>query len=106
VIDEQTVTEQWGPTRHRITERVEKSVKLNDAPNITADGGPCTPVSITFLFLREDGGPWRSQITIYADTRGRLVRKFFGPDKVYVPPPWLTELIARATPDLLERTAP
>jgi hypothetical protein len=93
------ITEQWKPTKHQITERVEKSVALTGAPAIIADGGPCTPVSIRFLFVRFDGGSWSSQIMIYADKPGSLVRKFFRPAAVYQPPAWLTDLIARATPE-------
>jgi hypothetical protein len=36
---------------------------------------------------------------IYADKPGSLVRKFFRPAAVYQPPAWLTDLIARATPE-------
>ena len=31
--------------------------------------------------------------------RGHLVRRFFRPDAVDLPPQWLTDLIARATPE-------
>jgi len=96
---ETTIVEQWKPTDRQISERVEKSVDLVGAPTVTADGAPCTPVSIRFLFLRTNGGPWRSQITIYADKPGSLVRKFFRPAAVHQPPQWLTDLIARATPE-------
>jgi hypothetical protein len=96
---EMTITEQWKPTKHEITERVEKSVRLVGAPTITVDGGPCTPVSITFRFFRINGGRWQPQITIYADRPGYLVRKFFSPHAVYQPPQWLTDLIAREAPE-------
>src|SRR2546430_10540783 len=94
-----TITEQWEPMRHRVTERVVKSVRLIGAPTITVAGGPCTPVSIRFEFLRMNSGPWRSQITIYADRPGSLIRKLFSPDKVYMPPQWLTGLCAPSTPE-------
>ncbi len=96
---ETTITEQWKPTDRQVSERVEKRVDLVGAPVITADSALCTPVSIRFLFFRVNGTPWRSQITIYADKPGGLVRKFFRPAAVHQPPAWLTDLIARATPE-------
>ena len=65
-----TPVEAWGKTVH--TESVDKSVKLTDAPDITwqrkAKYGPGRgrPYSIRFEFRRHNGGPWRSEITIYA----------------------------------------
>ena len=90
--------QEWEPTR--VCETVEKAVNLTDAPNITWRGGPCRPYAIRFRFERYGGkgGPWRSYITIYAMRPGGIVGNWFSPSAVYMPPEWLTDLIAAATP--------
>lgn len=100
-----TPVEAWGNTVRVVTERVEKSVKLTDAPDITwqrkAKYGPGKgrPYSIRLEFVRCDGGPWRSDITIYAQRPEAICGDWFNPDKVIDPPQWLTDLIASAHPD-------
>jgi hypothetical protein len=91
----------WKPTSHTVTEVVRKSVTLTDAPDITwkSKGATCRPYSIRFEYLRRDGGPWQRAVTIYAMRPESLVGNFFSPDDVYMPPQWLTDLIAAAEPD-------
>lgn len=103
-----TMTATWGNTVHVVTEKVEKSVKLADAPDISwrrkARYGPGKgrPYSIRFEFVRYDGGPWRSNITIYAQRPEAICGDWFSPDKVIDPPQWLTDLLASAHPDAEE----
>lgn len=97
--DQKTMTVEWKSRTRKVTEVVESSVELTDAPDITANGGPCRPYSIRARFTRFNGGPWQPEITIYAMFPGHVVGGYFGPDKVYMPPQWLTDLIAEAAPD-------
>jgi hypothetical protein len=98
--DSATMTEQWQPTRHTITETIEKTVDLAGAPEIVANGGRCTPYAIRFVYQRRgSNGSWQAQITIYARTPHSVVGQSFSPDKVYMPAQWLTDLIDQATPD-------
>lgn len=89
----------WDPTSRRVHERVEKKVRLTDAPDIFGSRGPCRPEVILFEFLRLDGGPWNSKITIYATRTGRLIRDCFSPGEVRSPQQWLTDLIDQTTPE-------
>lgn len=101
-----TMTATWGNTVHVVTEKVEKSVKLADAPDITwaskanrLHRRSGRPYSVRFYYMRSNGGPWQSEITIYALRPESLVGDFFPPDKVIDPPQWLTDLIDSAHPD-------
>lgn len=95
----------WDATR--TTARVEKSVDLADAPDITwlrvpKKGAPRNvsgrPYAIRFSFTRHDDGPWLPSITIYAQRPESIVGDFFSPEKVADAPQWLTDLIESATP--------
>jgi hypothetical protein len=89
----------WGRRTERVTEVVETSVKIKDAPSITWNGGPCRPYTIMFRHTRYDGGPWQSSVTIYALRPEAVVGNWFSPDQVYMPPQWLTDLIGQGGPD-------
>jgi hypothetical protein len=97
-------TETWRETVHKITETIEKSVRLDNAPDITwkpgkrRSGGTCRPYSIVFKYVRFNGGPWRSTVAIYALRTGHIVGSCFPPAEVYQPPQWLTSLIERSSP--------
>jgi hypothetical protein len=97
------ITQEWAPTT--TYQRVETKVKLTDAPDITwrrkAKYGPGRgrPYSIRFEFTRRDGGPWLSNITIYAQRPEGIIGDWFSPEKVYNPPQWLTDIIASASPE-------
>lgn len=96
-----TVEAAWKPNRYSFSESVDKTVDLTGAPQITAKGGPCRPVTIIFHFVRfKPGGEWTAQITIYASQQYRHDRIFFKPADVHQVPQWLTELIANATPEV------
>lgn len=97
----------WRDGRHNAVETIEKTVDLIDAPNIIwtpkkatkgQRGGSCKPEVIRFAYSRFNNGPWHADIAIYAQEPGRLCRSVFPPSEVYLPPPWLTELIERAAP--------
>ena len=91
-----TVT--WEKNARNVTETVDKTLRITGAPEITYKGRQVRPAAIIFEFRRLNGGPWRSKVTIYADKPGSLVRAFFSPDKVYMAPQWLTDLVDDATP--------
>lgn len=92
------VTTTWEPTRSRLTEVVDKKVVLTGAPEISIEGRTVTPASVIFKFTRLDGGPWSSDVLIYADLPGSLIRTYFRPTE-YALPAWLTDLINSATPN-------
>jgi hypothetical protein len=95
--DVNAMTQAWEPTRSRVTEVVDKKVKLTDAPEISIGRKTVTPASTTFKFTRIDGGPWDADVLVYADLPGSLIRTYFRPAE-YALPQWLTDLIADATP--------